>query len=125
MAPSSAQASAPKNDTIPAKIQTLRIDHTECSSWATLLGTRKMPAPMITPMTIESASSKPRLRGSSEDAVGAAVMVKGTIARYRISALMVIVLGATPSHRGPLADGHRAVHSSSLFPAIPCRLLFP
>src|ERR1700689_4544929 len=64
-APSSAHASAPKNETTPAKIQIPRIQAAEERFCAIRFGTRKTPAPITQPITIESASTRPSARGSS------------------------------------------------------------
>jgi len=64
-APSSAQASAPKNEATPAKIQTPRISTGVERLRATKLGTRKIPPPITTPTTMASASTNPSDRGSS------------------------------------------------------------
>ena len=60
-----AQASEPKNEITPAKTQTPRIAGPDFISRATRLGTRKIPAPITMPTTIDIASSKPSLRGRS------------------------------------------------------------
>src|SRR5262249_47984074 len=65
MVPSSAQASAPKNEITPANAQTPRIAAGDFSSRATRLGTKKIPAPITTPITIENESKKPNFQNNS------------------------------------------------------------
>src|SRR5690348_14690449 len=65
IAPSSAYASAPKNDRTPVKIQMATIHGAEGNCLATTFGTRKMPAPMIVPTAIAAESHRPSLRGRS------------------------------------------------------------
>src|SRR5512133_334292 len=65
--PSSAQASAPKKVAAPAKVQTPTISGMEPRLCATRLGTRKMPPPMMIPMTMATESARPSRRGRSCD----------------------------------------------------------
>src|ERR1043165_8426041 len=65
IAPSSAYASAPKNERTPVKIQIAMIHVAEGNCCATTFGTRKIPAPMMVPTTIAVESHSPSLRGRS------------------------------------------------------------
>src|SRR5215813_12342750 len=65
IAPSSAYASAPKKESTPVKIHAPTIHAAEGRLRATRLGTRKIPAPMMVPVTIAAESRRPSLRGRS------------------------------------------------------------
>ena len=73
MVPSSAQASDPKNEITPANIHTPRIAVADLICRATKFGTKKMPAPITMPITIDTASTKPSLRGRPATATGVSV----------------------------------------------------
>src|SRR5947209_11865426 len=77
IAPSSAYASAAKNDRTPAAAHTSRMPAAEGTFRATTPGTRKIPPPITVPASSEAASSNVRRRGRSGDAcngTGLAIM---------------------------------------------------
>src|SRR5262245_37338520 len=69
IAPNSAYASAPKNESTPAATHTAMMTEPEGRLRAIRFGRTKMPEPMTIPMTMAVASSIPSRRGSASAAL--------------------------------------------------------
>jgi hypothetical protein len=68
MAASSATVSAPHSEITPPRIHTSATPPTLPASVATVLGTRKMPLPMVSPTAAAIALHRPSRRGSRSSA---------------------------------------------------------